>query len=134
MTGQTMSITEPLAAALPRNFLRPCVLLLLREQAGHGYDLLERLPAFGFTREDPGRLYRTLRALEQDDLVRSAWQPSSGGPDRRMYELTRAGREELHRLAKEIAAGRSTLDAFLSRYQEFVELSPPRPRPAREPS
>ncbi len=35
--------TEPTATALPKNFLRPCVLLLLREQPAHGYDLLERL-------------------------------------------------------------------------------------------
>ena len=39
---------------LPRNFLRPCVLLLLREEPAHGYDLLERLRPLGFTRDDPG--------------------------------------------------------------------------------
>lgn len=127
-----MSIADPVAPALPRSFLRPCILLLLREQAAHGYDLLERLPLFGFAREDPGRLYRTLRALERDGLVRSAWQPSPGGPDRRMYDLTRAGREELHQLAKGLAAGRSRLDAFLSRYAEFVELSTVARQPAHE--
>ena len=114
--------TEGAAPTLPRNFLRSCLLLLLREQAAHGYELLERLQAFGFDRSDPGGLYRTLRALEDDGLVRSAWEKSETGPDRRIYELTRAGGEELHGQAKMLAAGVDVMESFLSRYEEFVEL------------
>ncbi len=108
--------------ALPRSFLRPCLLLLLREQPAHGYDLLERLRPFGFVREDPGGLYRALRALEAEGLVRSSWEPSSEGPDRRIYQLTRAGMEDLHDHAKTLAGTRASLDVFLSRYGEFVTL------------
>lgn len=114
---------EPSASALPKNFLRPCLLLLLREQPSHGYELLERLRPFGFARSDPGGLYRALRALEEAGLVRSGWEPSREGPDRRIYELTRAGTEELHRRAKALAGTKETLDVFLSRYGEFVTLS-----------
>jgi PadR family transcriptional regulator PadR len=116
-------------AALPRNFLRPCVLLLLREAPAHGYDLLERLRAFGFTRSDPGGLYRTLRALEEDGLVRSAWEPSPQGPDRRIYEITRAGAERLHDAAGGLRETAEILERFVSRYEEFVAL--PRGRAAR---
>lgn len=108
-------------AALPKNFLRPCVLLLLREQPAHGYDLLERLRALGFPR-DPGGLYRALRAFEHDGLVRSGWEPSTTGPERRIYELTRAGKEELHRHAQALADSREIVDVFLSRYGEFVSV------------
>jgi len=114
-------LTEP-AAALPKNFLRPCLLLLLREERAHGYDLLERVQALGFDGSDPGGLYRVLRALEKEKLVRSVWEPSQNGPERRTYEITRAGMEELHRSAKAIAAGREPVASFLSRYQEFVAL------------
>ena len=116
--------TEPgaAAAALPKNFIRPCVLLLLRERSGHGYDLLERLGALGFDREDPGRLYRALRALEGEGLVRSAWERSATGPDRRTYELTRAGMQELHDAAAALASTERLLGTFLSRYGEFVAL------------
>lgn len=116
--------TKRVAGPLPRNFLRPCLLLLLREQPSHGYELLERLWPLGFVREDPGGLYRALRALEREGLVCSAWQPSAEGPDRRIYQLTRAGMEELHRRAKALVAARETLDVFLSRYGEFVTLAP----------
>jgi DNA-binding PadR family transcriptional regulator len=83
---------------------------------------LERLEAFGFERSDPGGLYRALRQLELEGLVRSAWQQSSSGPDRRTYELTRSGMEELHASVKGLIATSDILDAFLSRYGEFVSL------------
>jgi PadR family transcriptional regulator PadR len=108
--------------ALPKNFLRPCLLLLLREEPAHGYDLLERVQSLGFDGSDPGGLYRALRALEKEKLVRSVWGPSDTGPDRRTYEITRAGMEELHRSAKAIAAGQDVVARFLSRYEEFVAL------------
>lgn len=96
--------------------------MLLREHPAHGYDLLERLRPLGFNRDDPGRLYRALRTLESDGLVRSVWEKSTTGPDRRMYELTRAGMEELHLAARALMSTDEVLDVFLSRYSEFVAL------------
>jgi len=98
------------------------VLLLLREAPAHGYDLLERLRAFGYAGSDPGGLYRALRALEQDGLVRSAWEHSESGPDRRIYQLTRAGMEELHGHVEALTETRRVLDRLLSRYEEFVAV------------
>lgn len=118
-----MSTAEGTPAILPKGFIRPCLLLLLRENPAHGYDLLERLGSFGFDRSDPGGLYRALRSLESDDMVRSIWESSTAGPDRRIYELTRAGMEELHRQAGALAGTDDLLRIFLSRYSEFVSLS-----------
>jgi PadR family transcriptional regulator PadR len=116
---RTADSAEPV---VPRNFLRPCVLLLLLEEPAHGYDLLERLRPLGFSRSDPGGLYRALRAMEQEGLVRSAWEASESGPDRRTYQITRSGKEELHRRAKVLAQTDQVLGSFLSRYGEFVAL------------
>ena len=99
----------------PKNFLRPCLLLLLKEEAAHGYDLLEKLTVFDFAR-DPGGLYRTLRALEHERLVRSRWE-AANGRERRIYELTRAGEEWLDSWASTIEASRRLLGLYLERYQ-----------------
>ena len=117
-----MPTPEPAEPTLPRNFLRSCTLLLLLEEPAHGYDLLERLRPLGFLRDDPGRLYRALRGLEGEGLVGSAWERSQAGPDRRVYQLTRAGREELHREALALRGTADVLAAFLSRYEEFVAV------------
>ena len=127
-----MSRTEGAIAQVPRSFLLPCVLLLLREQPSHGYELLERLEVLGFARTDPGGLYRTLRLLEREKLVHSGWERSTEGPDRRIYELTRLGMEELHDAARGMARTGAMISLFLSRYGEFVSLAPaesPAPQP-----
>lgn len=113
-----MDLSEGHRNALPKNFLRPCLLLLLREHPGHGYDLRERLGPLGFGGGDHGRLYRTLRSLEGDGLVRSVWGPSHGGPYRRVYELTDAGHTSLHDQAIELGATHDILGDFLCRCAE----------------
>ena len=121
-----MAVDGDLArVVLPKNFLRPCLLLLLHESPAHGYELRERLRPLGFSRDDPGRLYRALRALEGAKLVRSAWQSSSGGPDRRTYELTRAGEERLREAAAELEAMHVVIDTFLVRCNESLAHDEP---------
>lgn len=99
----------------PKRFLQPCLLLLIAESPAHGYDLLERLTEFGFER-DPGGLYRALRAMESDGLVRSEWQLSSVGPGRRHYELTGRGREQLQSWAVDLVETRQVVETYLERF------------------
>src|SRR5215213_7664773 len=95
------------------------ILLLLHERAAHGYDLLDRLPELtGDDRVDVGNLYRVLRRLEEQGLVRSEWDESIAGPAKRTYELTDAGREALERWAASLAETRDRIDRFLERLQE----------------
>jgi poly-beta-hydroxybutyrate-responsive repressor len=110
---------------MPRNYLRPCLLLLLAEGTGHGYELLEQVRALGLTRPDPGGLYRALRAMDEEGLVHSAWEPSEAGPARRTYELTEEGREWLHAWAGSLSEVHRVLGGFLDRYARQF------PKPAR---
>jgi poly-beta-hydroxybutyrate-responsive repressor len=120
--GPELSPDKARRSAVPKGFVRAALLLLLLEQPAHGYELLERLEPFGVQRADTGGLYRNLRALESAGLVRSDWRQSAAGPARHVYQITHAGREELHSHAKGLAA---TLQLFLSRYLEFVDLTSP---------
>lgn len=104
------------AGAEPRNFLQGCVLLLLRERPAHGYELLERLKAFGIADGDSGNLYRKLRSLEEQGMVRSEWETSETGPRRRMYYLTATGDARLRGWAGALAETRRLLDYYLSRH------------------
>lgn len=109
---------EPItrADAEPRNFLQCCVLLLLRERPAHGYELIERLKPFGLADGDPGNLYRRLRSLEHQGMVRSEWEMSGAGPRRRTYHLTESGDARLRRWADSLAETRRLLDYYLSRH------------------
>ena len=100
----------------PKRFLQPCLLLLIAEAPAHGYDLLDRLAAFGFDR-DPGGLYRTLRSMEREGLVRSEWQLRETGPGRRRYELTARGLTQLRECAEALTVTRQIVGAYLERYR-----------------
>ena len=100
-------------------FIEPSLLLLLRERPVHGYELIERLPELGLEgRVDIGNLYRLLRALEDEGLVRSQWNADLPGPAKRTYELTAEGRRLLDRWAEALGRAQETISSFLERYEE----------------
>jgi DNA-binding PadR family transcriptional regulator len=86
----------------PRVLIRPWVLLLLEEAPGHGYELVQRLRDLGFewgTRGGP--IYRELRLMADEDLVRSTLESGTvDGPMRNVYSLTARGRTELTTLVE----------------------------------
>lgn len=105
-----------------RGFIQPRLLLLLAKKASHGYELMEALRASPGSENlsDPGMMYRTLRQLEQAEVLRSAWDTDGRGPARRVYELTDIGREQLETWAAEIRKTRTHLDAFLAEYESIA--------------
>ena len=104
----------------PKNFARPCLLLLLAESAAHGYELIERLRPFGFEINDPASVYKTLRQMETEGLVTSTWELSTRGPARRVYELTSDGRDLLESWSMTLELNRAILGRFLERYRSLV--------------
>ena len=103
--------------AHPRALLAPCLLLLLAEAPGHGYELMERLKPLGFDWGGPGPIYRELRAVENAGLVASAWSAPRAGPVPRVYELTDDGRTSLDRCAGNVVELSELLNQFLGRHR-----------------
>ena len=99
-------------------FAEPAVLMLLRERPVHGYELLEQLPELTGERVDMGNLYRFLRVLEAEGIVRSEWDDEAPGPSKRVYELTHEGRALLDEWAGALQEAQVRTDAFLTRYGE----------------
>jgi poly-beta-hydroxybutyrate-responsive repressor len=102
----------------PKNFMRPCLLLLLKESPSHGYELLDRLAQFRI-RRDHGALYRTLRTLEEEGLVHSDWEPHCGRPDRRRYCVTSDGEMWLDGWAAALQETQRVLAVYLRRYRRL---------------
>lgn len=113
--------------AQPKNFLRPCLLLLLGEQAAYGYELREKLAPMSVKPWDMGTVYRALNNMEEESLVASSWERSAEGPRRRRYDITDTGRAALEVLAHEISGTREVMGEFLERYQvdQGIQVSPP---------
>ncbi len=101
-------------------FLEVCLLLLLYDEIGYGYGLIEQLAHFGFSETDLNisTLYRTLRKMEHDDLVASRWESGGQGPRRRVYEITVAGRDELDQWVKILKTRKSRIEALVRAYDQ----------------
>jgi PadR family transcriptional regulator PadR len=105
-----------------KNFVLPFILLLLSKVSLHGYELSQRLEAFGFKTLDQGNLYRLLRQLEKDDLVSSEWDTSGSGPAKRRYSITKSGITYLKGTANQLETYQSLLEQFFKMYTSFFEL------------
>jgi DNA-binding PadR family transcriptional regulator len=111
---------------LPGCFLRPCLLLLLKEQPDYGYDLVSRLPTLGIEVDSP-TVYRALRALEDSGAVASHWnRESTGGPARKMYRLTTKGDRLLDESLPIFDTTQQAIAGFLCRY---ASVAPPSGQP-----
>ena len=103
------------SGALPKNFLHPCLLLLLKEQPGYGYDLVARLKKLGVD-DDSATVYRALRTLEERHAVSSHWNTSSTGPARHVYRLTPAGEDQLDAAYEAAVDTHRAIQRYFSRY------------------
>jgi poly-beta-hydroxybutyrate-responsive repressor len=103
----------------PRNFLQPCLLLLLLERSDHGYDLVNRLRVLHAVDGDAGAVYRALRGLEKAGMVRSSWQTSEAGPARRTYQVTPLGVATLDHQVDVLEETHRTLHLFRERYERL---------------
>lgn len=103
-----------------RSLLRPAILLLLKERASHGYELVSRLGDLGLEVPDFGGLYRALRTMEEEGLVSSSWGTPARGPARRVYALTPEGEDQLRESAPALVQQRRAIGGLLDRYRGLV--------------
>ncbi|MGH8824090.1 MAG: PadR family transcriptional regulator [Jiangellaceae bacterium] len=78
--------------------MREAMLAFLAKEPAHGYELRQRLAtALGPVGEvlNPGQVYMTLSRLERAGLVRVDQVAQRAAPDKKVYEVTAAGRDEI---------------------------------------
>lgn len=69
---------------------------VLAEGERHGYALIQRIAELGLGTIRGGALYPVLGRMENEGLVEARWTAGQGGPGRKVYRLTDAGRARLH--------------------------------------
>jgi len=102
--------------AWSKNWLVPVLLLMLREWSSYGYELMEKMAAFGLSAMNAGTFYRTLRQMEKDGMVSSCWDTSEGGPARRVYSITAVGEAYLKFWVESLDQYQKMMDAFFRLY------------------
>jgi PadR family transcriptional regulator PadR len=103
-------------------FMEVCLLLLLYEEAGHGYGFIEQLSYFGFSEEqlNVGTLYRTLRKMEKEGSVISVWEEGGQGPKKRVYKITDNGKRELGNWIQFLKDRKARIDKLIKKYESSI--------------
>ncbi|MBN9632480.1 PadR family transcriptional regulator [Leifsonia sp. TF02-11] len=80
---------------LLKGVLDVAVLAVVQHEDGYGYDIVRRLREAGLGDVGDASVYGTLRRLYTAGAVSSYMAPSEGGPNRKYYAISSAGREML---------------------------------------
>ena len=65
---------------------------------------------------DLGNLYRMLRSMEDEGIVRSEWIDNTPGRAKRTYELTAVGKNLLDAWVRSLRSTNTTIARFLREY------------------
>jgi PadR family transcriptional regulator PadR len=105
-----------------KKLIVPGILLLLKKEPTHGYDLLQKLTDLGIEEDrlDPGTVYRTLRGMEKEGLIESKWITEGPGPAKRSYQVTPKATAEIGMWVKEVEKQKGLLSGFLERLKKFA--------------
>ena len=109
---------------LPKNFMTPWVLLVLKQWNLHGYLIMQHLSQMGFPAVDHATLYKELRRLESDGYVESEWQTDGSGPAKRVYKITEAGEELLLGWTDVVSGYQRMINGFFDMYAEVFGTKP----------
>ena len=112
---------------LPRGFMTPWVLLLLKQWSLHGYLIMQHLNQMGFSEVDHPTLYKELRRLENEGFVSSEWQTGDSGPARRVYTITDAGEQLLQGWTEVVSGYQRMINGFFDLYTQAFGFVPPVP-------
>lgn len=102
-----------------KSFIQSSLLLLLREEEGHGYALMEGMRRRGLVDDslNTSMVYRSLREMEERGWVVSHWDTEGSGPSRRVYRITPQGGEFLTNWAGDLHEMKGTLERFLETFE-----------------
>lgn len=79
------------------NLIQVLLLRIIYEKPSYGYEIIGDIKKITLTKHEikTGTAYTLLRRMEKRGLVKSAWKENESKPDRRVYTITREGKEYL---------------------------------------
>src|SRR4029453_914112 len=111
---QYMALGSQRQTALLRGVLDLCLLAVMDEGPAYGYEMTRRLRARGLAIVGEGSIYPLLGRLARERLVETDRAASNGGPPRKYYRPSGAGRLALAMGVSEWRAARDAVDGVLA--------------------
>jgi len=103
-----------------RRWLQFLILRIVCEKSTHGYDLIKSIEELSQGRHKikSGTMYTTLRRMEEEGLLESAWETNKSGPDIRKYKITKKGETFLKKWLEMVIERKKMMDKMAEFYEK----------------
>ena len=99
-----------------KGILEGCLLSIIAKGETYGYEMTEKLSAYGFTMVSEGSIYPLLLRMKKEGLViTNQRKVPSGGPKRKYYSITVKGEEELEEFKRKWSAISDSVNHLLGK-------------------
>lgn len=97
------------------SLVEPALLLLVNQQACHGYAVHEVLKTLEIAPIHPSVVYRTLNQMVELEWMSFEWDTEAGqGPPRKLFFLTDLGKQALETWQDELNRGMRSIEKLLA--------------------
>ncbi|WP_079478894.1 PadR family transcriptional regulator [Halobacillus salinus] len=97
-----------------KGILEGCILSIIGKGETYGYEMVEKLNAYGFNMVKEGSIYPILIRMKKENLLTTTKKKlPSGGPSRKYYKLTDSGEEELQKFKQRWKAMSASVDCLI---------------------
>ncbi len=105
-------------------YIQASILLGLYSSPSYGYELINTMQSYGFIEgaAPPGMIYRHLRQMEKDNMVKSEWETKDAGAAKRIYTISNEGKEVLQLWIQLMEGKKLKLNNFIQMYQDLKSL------------
>ncbi len=95
-------MVEDWKSQLKRGILEYSILLLIKQKAYYGYEIIQEISQWDIISAKESTVYPLLRRLQKEEYLTSIWKNFTQGlPPRKYYTLTDKGGEYLELMSKE---------------------------------
>jgi len=104
-----------------RRWLQFLILRVVCEKSTYGYDIIKSIEELSQGRHiiKSGTMYTTLRRMEKEDLLKSDWKESKSGPDSRVYQITKKGKDYLKNWLERVIERKKMMDKMAEFYEKY---------------
>lgn len=109
-------------ALTSQSLLSALILSVLAKKSLHGYSLLDELKEMGIDTSliHHTVIYRLLRFMEVNGLVKSEWETGGTGPARRIYMITELGIEYLKDWYMKVKDDLNIMEKIMKNIEESI--------------
>lgn len=107
-----------------KSWMQFVILRVICEEPSYGYKIIEDIETItgGYHKIKTGTVYTLLRRMEKKELLSSKWEGNKKGPDKRIYDVTQKGRQQLKIWLEMVVKRKPMVDNMVDFYnREFKD-------------